>query len=158
MPIHSMIRASILAGLVMLSFPLAAQAPDEAQMRQMMEQLKKQAGGSAGPGTAMSEGQMQMMMEQAAKMQTCMAGIDQARLQTMGAESEAVMSEIKGLCAAGQRDAAQDHAMDFGQRVAASAEMKKLADCSAGMRGMLPSMARLAQTMPDNNTHVCDQP
>ncbi len=128
-----------------------AQAPDQAALREMMEKMKTME--------MPDEAQMKLMVDQAAKMQTCMAEIDMGRIEAMSKESEALMDDVKALCRSGKREQAQSQAIAYGRRVAASPELKKLAECSADMRGLLPQMARLSQQAAEvgADAHVCDQ-
>src|SRR5690606_42108114 len=52
----------------------------------------------------MSEEQQRLMMQGAAQMQACFANLDQAELEAMGTQAEAVQGELKALCAAAERD------------------------------------------------------
>lgn len=131
-----------------------AQTPDAATMQKMMEQMQQQGAAGAMP----NEAQMQMLMKNAASMQACMAEVDMQAMEAMRTESEAVMAEIKGLCASGDRSAAQSRAIAFGQRVSASPEMAKVRECSGEMAGMLPAMLAMTGDDVDANaaSHVCD--
>ena len=55
----------------------------------------------------MSEQDMQNMMQQAQKMQACMQNIDQAKMQALGDKAKQMESEIKALCAKGERAKAE---------------------------------------------------
>lgn len=149
-PILMTVLLLIGAGISTAAF---AQAPNEAEMRKMMEQMQKQMAGG-GPDSA----QMQKLMEQAAVMQQCMEDIDQASLDAMRVKGESLSREVKALCDAGKRDDAQERAIKYGREMSASPELKKMKECSAGMQDMLPQLAAMIpQTAEDGEAnHVCD--
>lgn len=109
------------------------------------------------PSLAMDEAQMQKMMEQAQKMQTCMAEIDQAALERMKQESDALMSEVQALCRDGERDAAQDKALAWGKQVAKSDELQKMKKCGEMMQGAMPKTPPSPDELAERG-HICDQP
>ena len=74
----------------------------------------------------MNERDMQNMMQQMEKMQTCMQGIDQSRLEAFEQRASTLEAEVKSLCASGKRDDAQQQAMDFGQEVASNPDIQKM--------------------------------
>lgn len=125
-----------------------AQTSNEAQLQQLLEQAKGM--------TAPNAQQMELIVDQLNELQTCMADLDVSKLDSLRQRSEALMSEIRLMCAGGQRDKAQQKAIAYGQEVAASPELKKVAKCSAGMKGMLPTMAQFSQQDVATDQHVCD--
>jgi len=142
-------RLVVLVVLVMTPHLVAAQAPNEAQLREIMKKMQNME--------KPSDAQMEAIIGQAAGMQACMQEADPAAIQALSHDGEAAMNEVQDLCAAGQRDKAQDHAIEFSKRVAASPELKLVAKCSKGMSGLLPQMAALSQQQPDSaQSHVCD--
>ena len=60
--------------------------------------------------------QLQGMMQQVQAMQACISRIDQQKLEAARIESEQMAADIKTMCAAGERDAAQSRAMPGIQR------------------------------------------
>ncbi len=110
----------------------------------------------------MTEQQMQQLMQGATQMQACFAKVDQSGLEALMARAEAVEEELKGMCASGQRRAAQAKAVSFGNEFANSPEMAQLQECSelamAMMPPMLGSLADLEYPDDDDDvsTHVCD--
>lgn len=110
-------------------------------------------------GGGMSEQDMQNMMQQAQKMQTCMQGIDQSRLQEFEQRAQQVEAEVKSLCASDKRADAQQEAMAFGKEVSANPDIQKMVECSKMMSGMLPAMPYVEQASKTDKsaTHVCDQ-
>lgn len=111
-----------------------------------------------GPG-GMSQQDMQNMMQGMQKMQACMQSVDQAELKKFETRGQQMEREVKSLCAAGKRDAAQQKAMAFGKEVAANPSMKKMGECSQMMAGMMPKMPFLQQVeqQSESNRHICDQ-
>jgi len=107
----------------------------------------------------MNERDMQNMMQQMEKMQTCMQGIDQSRLEAFEQRASTLEAEVKSLCASGKRDDAQQQAMDFGQEVASNPDIQKMMKCGEMMRGMMPKMPFMDQANEPGTSarHVCDQ-
>lgn len=109
------------------------------------------------PGaTQMDEAQMQ----QAQRMQDCMANIDQAEMEAFQQQSEEMDSEVKALCAAGKRDAAEARAMAFGKEAIHSNVMQQMKKCGEGMKNMMPNQPKTAHPHEDDNSaprHICDE-
>jgi hypothetical protein len=107
----------------------------------------------------MSEADMQRMMQGMQEAQACMQGMDQARLDALSQRAEQVESEVKALCAKGERDAAEKKGLAFAMEVNADPEVQKMRNCSENMRGMMPPMPFMAQTdSPDTkDRHICDE-
>src|SRR5690606_34399501 len=96
--------------------------------------------------------------QRALEMQDCLAKVDQSVMDRLRVEGEAVGVEIKSLCKAGQRDAAQARAIAYSQRIAATPEMAELTHCGSMLTAMLPAAVA---TVPDEAagtapSHVCD--
>ena len=64
----------------------------------------------------MSEADMQKMMQQMQMAQACMEKIDRSQLDVLEKKSKQFEAEMKSLCAKGNRDAAQDKAMNYMKR------------------------------------------
>ena len=107
----------------------------------------------------MSEADMQGMMQGMQEAQACMQGIDQARLDALSQRAEQVESEVKALCAKGERDAAENTGLAFAREVNTDPEIQKMRKCSENMRGMMPPMPFMAQAdSPDTrDRHICDE-
>ena len=105
----------------------------------------------------MSETDMQKMMQGVQEMQACMEKVDQDRMEKLGEESKQLEAEIKSLCAAGKRDAAQERAMAFGMKMAKDPAMQVMAECSKKMAGLAPKMPYMDPEQDYSETHVCDQ-
>lgn len=97
------------------------------------------------------------MMEQAQKAQTCMQGIDMSALDGLEAEGKQKQAEIKSLCADGQRDKAQDNAVDYAKEMMARPEMQAMQKCGDLLRGMIPEMPFDNFEEKYKNSHVCDE-
>jgi hypothetical protein len=106
-----------------------------------------------------SQDQMAKMMQQAEKMQSCMSQIDQAAMQAYEKRAEKMGAEMKALCAAGQRDAAMEKAMEFGKDIAANPALAQMRKCGEGMRQAVPGLMPEASHGHDDtagNRHPCD--
>jgi len=139
----------ILCGGFAAALPALAQQPDAAELQRLMEQAR----GMNVPDAA----QLQQLQQRALEMQSCMARVDQAELERLQQESAAASEEIRALCAAGQRDAAQARAITLGGAMAANPAVAELGECGRLVAGLLPGM--VAASTPDGSpdaTHVCD--
>jgi len=113
------------------------------------------------PG-GIDEAQLQGMMQGMAQMAACFQNLDQDKLNVMAEEGKAMEAELKQLCAAGERDKAQDKAMSYGIKFMNSDELKQLQQCGEMAKGMIPEMPDYsAYVDPDSeenaNRHVCDE-
>lgn len=129
-----------------------AQQPDQAEMERLMEQARQlQQNMNSGEGA-----NMQQLQQHALEMQACLGGIDQSELERLRVDSTAVQADIRALCSAGQRDAAQVRAVEFGQRVAATPELSELAGCTTMLGDLLPPITATAVEEAADREHVCD--
>ena len=97
------------------------------------------------------------VMQQAQKIQACMAKIDQAEAEKLRMEAEAQATEIRALCASGERASAQSQAVAFGKQLAEEPVVIEAKAC-AGISGLTIPQASWAQ-LEDSETaqpHVCD--
>ena len=108
--------------------------------------------------SGMSEADMQRMMQGMQEAQVCMQGIDQARLDAFSQRAQQVESDIKALCAKGERDAAEKKGLAFAREVNTDPEIQKIRKCGEMMRGMMPPMPFMAQAESSVNRdgHICD--
>jgi predicted lipoprotein len=104
----------------------------------------------------MDEGQMQKMMQNAEKMQACMSQVDKSAMEAMARDAQAFQEKIKALCAAGKRKQAMSDAMAYGKQVNASADMKKMRECSKYMEGMMPDIP-VPDPENEGGSHICDE-
>ncbi len=102
---------------------------------------------------------VQQMMQQAEKMQTCMENIDQAEMDAFQKSAEQMEADVKALCAAGKRDAANARALKFGQVAASNKAMQQMKKCGEGMQNMIPKIAATAAETSGSDAqpqHICD--
>jgi len=106
----------------------------------------------------MSEADMQKMMQNMQEAQACMQGIDQGRLDAFRQRAEKVESDIKALCAKGERDAAEKAGLSFAREVNTDPDIQQMRKCSENMRSMMPAMPFIPQAgSPDSSgKHICD--
>jgi len=100
-------------------------------------------------------GDLQQMMEQAQGLQACLAGIDQNALNELRTQGETIAAELKAMCVAGQRDAAQARAVAYGREMARSPLLDSLGECGERVKSMI-QIPYVADTMEGKTQHVCD--
>jgi len=105
-----------------------------------------------------NKGDMQNMMQVMQKVQECMAGVDQTRLQELQDRAEQAKQEIDALCAQGQRDKAQKQAMAFGKEITTNPTMLQMKKCGEIAQGALPmmDMSNMFDEKEYASKHVCD--
>lgn len=103
-----------------------------------------------------NQGDMNNMMQQMQNMQSCMAKIDQKKVQGLEKKSNQFMAEVNSLCASGNREEAQEKAVSFAKEMQNNAIMKTMKKCSDMMKGMMPEMPSLNRFVGDPNQHICD--
>lgn len=97
------------------------------------------------------------MMQQAQKMQTCMQNIDQAKMQALGDKAKQVESEIRTLCANGEKAKAEKTAFKFGQEMNSNPDVTAARKCGEMMRGIMPDMGFSSSTQDEKSGgHICD--
>lgn len=99
-----------------------------------------------------SEADMQELMKHAQTMQACMANVDQAQLQVLEQRGLQMESEIKSMCANGQRDAAQQKAKTFAMEIAQSPVLRDTEHCSE----LAATVTQLIPYADVSGYHVCD--
>jgi|GEM_PF-6043986 len=121
-----------------------------------------QAAGDQQPpfNPQMSPEAMQEMMQKMEEMQRCMAQIDEVELKQLEQRSYQFEADVKSLCSADQRSAAQAKAVAFSREIKSSKALQKLQECAAGMQqtmAQMPFMQQLlGQTTDYASRHVCD--
>ena len=103
--------------------------------------------------------QLQQLQQQALEMQRCYAEVDQTELERLQRDGEAAGAEIRALCDAGRRDAAQARALALGQVLAADPAVAALGACSRLLGDMIPGLAAAATASAADESapaHVCD--
>ena len=110
----------------------------------------------------MDSQRMQAMMEGMAQMAACYEKLDQGKLEALAEEGKALEEELKGLCAQGERDRAQQAAVEYGLRFMGSDEFQLLKSCGE-MAGQftanMPDYSVYADEAESSaqNRHVCDE-
>jgi hypothetical protein len=99
--------------------------------------------------------ELQRMMAQAQALQACLAKTDQGALDALRRKGEAIAAELKAMCAAGQREAAQARAIEYGREMAAAPIMKSLAACG-DMAKSLVQLPFVAEETGGQTPQVCD--
>lgn len=107
----------------------------------------------------MNQAQMQQLMQQAQSVQNCMSQIDEAEMAAFEQQAEAMDTEVKALCAAGKRDAAQARAMTFGQTAANNPVMQAMQRCGQNLQAMALNLPKTVRTPEDTSSpkHICDE-
>ncbi len=104
--------------------------------------------------------QHEQMMQGMMQMQRCMAeNVDASYLESMSKSGEAIANKIEQMCQAGQRQQAQDAAMDYAKKMQSDKNFQALQKCMAQMGDILPNSQSLQDNfiMDDlNKNHVCD--
>ena len=102
---------------------------------------------------------MQTMMQQAQKMAACMADIDQAKLEALGKEAQAMSDEIEALCATGNEDEALSKAIAFSRKMQDEPTIIQARECTKGMGEMMsqvmPSIIDEAESRAEKGG-ICD--
>ncbi len=100
---------------------------------------------------------IEAMLQQAQKIQVCMAKIDQAEVERVRAEANTKAAELRKMCAAGERAAAQSEAITYGKQLVEEPLILEAKAC-LGIAGLGIPQATWAQ-LDDSETaqaHVCD--
>lgn len=101
---------------------------------------------------------MQDMQQNMGQMQKCFASIDQKALEGLQVRAKEMEAEVKRLCAAGERDAAQRQAIAYGIEMSKHPELVKMRKCGEGMPGM-PVPGQFFpkdQAEQEARKHICD--
>ena len=103
----------------------------------------------------------EQMQQQMKEVQRCFESIDQSQFHALEAKGKEMESEIKKLCAAGERDEAMKVGMKYGQELTSSPEMKEIRRCSKLMQKMMPNMPTPymppeANDEESDGVHICD--
>ncbi len=116
--------------------------------------------------SAFSEENMQQMMEQAQKMQTCLEGIDQQKLEELEQRSNQMEKDIDTLCKSGKRDEAQKEAISFAQEMSTNPVLLQMTKCADNMKGMMPPgvdmkadtpFGDIGKDLEESGHNVCDE-
>lgn len=104
----------------------------------------------------MGEGNMEMMMQNMEKMQECMDNVDEAEMEKIQQRAEEMDAEIRSLCQAGKRQAAQSKAVAFGKEMSKNPSVKHMQKCSKMMEGFMPQNPYMDPDRDYSKQHVCD--
>ena len=104
--------------------------------------------------------EMQKMQAEAAAAQACFASIDQREIEAIQTQAQQLDSELKTLCAAGQRDKAQSTAMEYAMQVRNNTTLQTMRECgkklTGMMKNMMPQMPSANEYDDFKDRHVCD--
>ncbi len=105
------------------------------------------------PLMQMDQNQMQAMIAQMQQLQICMSKIDFSPLVKLETEALELEKKIEVLCQKGQRDKAQNKALEFSKRVLAMPSVKEINSCTKEFP--IKDMIKIEQ-MDYSQHHVCD--
>jgi len=107
----------------------------------------------------MDPAKMQEMQKAMVEMQNCMQKIDKSGIEKIKRRGEAMKQEIKSLCKAGKRSAAQSKAIAYSKEIMNSREMVQMRKCSEKIHNLMPDSANIDQYDADTlkNKNVCDE-
>lgn len=116
----------------------------------------------SSPAVFAQQGMDPEIMQQLQEMVACVAAIDQNEIISLEKESKKIGAEVKGLCKSGDRDKAQELAMEFGRKVVNNPVFITVRKCtentSGAMEGMLPDISSTEKMAKDySDKHVCDE-
>lgn len=98
---------------------------------------------------------MQAMMLEMQKMQICMAKVDQKKLESLGIEAQKMETEIKQLCAAGNKSQAQKKALGFMKKTKNNDAFVQLKKCTESLD--VPMMKEQLKSLEiDESEQICD--
>jgi hypothetical protein len=124
-----------------------AQLPDPAEMQRLFEQLQ------ADPQ------RVQRLLGQAQAMEACAVDLDEPALARVRTRIERSAGELHALCAAGQRDAAAQRAVELARELGTAPEVTAVATCAELARELLadPPFALPGESGDAAPAHVCEQ-
>jgi len=116
----------------------------------------------SSPAVFAQQGMDTEIMQQLQEMVACAAAIDQNEMKAMEKESKKFEAEVKGLCKSGNRDKAQELAMEFSRKVVNSPAFITVRKCtentSGALKGIVPDMSSTEKMAKDySDKHVCDE-
>jgi len=100
---------------------------------------------------------VEAVVQEAQKIQVCMAKIDQAEVERVRAEADAKATEIRTMCANGERAAAQSGAVAYGRKLEEEPVVIEAKAC-IGISGLAIPQTTWTQLEDSETakTHVCD--
>ncbi len=111
---------------------------------------------SAQDYSNMNEADLEKMMQQMEKMQSCMGRIDETKIKSLEQRTKKMEAEVQSLCAAGDRDQAQEKAMAYGEDLANDPTMRSLVECGEIMKDAIPDISFSVLNEVSANRHICD--
>lgn len=103
----------------------------------------------------------EQMMQGMLQMQRCIAeNVDASYLDSLAKSGEALANKIEQLCQAGQRQQAQDIAMDYAIKMQKDSNFQAMQNCMAQIGSALPGVPGLQDDFDLdalNASHVCDE-
>lgn len=135
--------------LLVLTLPAAAQTYDYGKLQDLVGDPEKM------------QQEAEKMSKSFAEAASCMN--DEA-FKKMQAEGMAVAEKVKALCSKGDREGAEQAAVEYSKKMAASGAFKKLQDCAGQLMARMPASfveqarAQAAQNGGEGEKppHVCD--
>ena len=112
--------------------------PDMERMQQMQRQMQN------------------MDMEKMQEAMACMKNIDRSALEGLEEEGKKMEAEVAALCKSGNRNRAQDKALEYAKEMMSRPELKKMRECGKMMAGMLPKMPFEDIETENKDRHICD--
>jgi hypothetical protein len=133
--------------LILILFPVVAFAQGNPNMPPNMPMDMEQ----------MQRNMQQMDMGKMQEAMACMKDIDQSALKGLEEEGKKMKAEVEAMCKSGNRDGAQDKAMEYGKEIMNQPEMKKMRKCRKMMAGIMPKMPFENFEEEGKNRHICDE-
>ena len=98
--------------------------------------------------------EMQPLLEQGQQLAGCLAQVDQATIDSLRAEGEALARRVESLCHSGHAPEAQAEAAEFADRVLSSPAAAQMRDCAPALALFAPMLAEMAHG-PNSPIDVC---
>lgn len=102
--------------------------------------------------------QMQQVASQMQAMRDCLRTVDQVEMHSFTAESKHMSTEVKRLCAVGERDQAMSISVASARDVSKNKALLEIKRCSEGTTQAMPLLLAVAPNQDQNiaTKHVCD--
>ena len=93
------------------------------------------------------------------EVQSCMQKINKADIEKLKARGQAMEQEIKSLCQAGKRSAAQSKAFAYSKEIMNAPEMVQMQKCSEKIRDLMPNTMDTEKYTAERlkKENVCDE-
>ncbi len=133
---------------MILFFPIVAFAQEQSGMPQNMPNMERMQ--------KMQRAMQQMDMGKLQEAMACMKNIDMSVVKGLETEGKKIEADLDALCQSGNRDGAQDKAMEYAMEMRDRPELQKLQECGKMAQGMFPKGAFEDLLEEGKNRHVCD--